>query len=80
MEIEKAELFMTWLFNIWDAVREGMIPLVHKYIKEQSYDVNQQRPVDLKTPLHIAVLRKNLDMVKTLIYYGADTTIKDNTD
>jgi ankyrin repeat protein len=40
MEIEKAALFMTWLFNIWDAVKEGMIQLVQKYIKDKSYDVN----------------------------------------
>jgi hypothetical protein len=41
MEVDKAEKFMTWLFNIWDAVKEGMIPLVHKYLKEKSYNVNQ---------------------------------------
>jgi ankyrin repeat protein len=78
MEVDKAEKFMTWLFNIWDAVKEGMIPLVHKYLKEKSYDVNQQRPIDLKTPLHIAVQRRNIEMIKTLISFGANPEIKDN--
>jgi ankyrin repeat protein len=78
MEVDKAEKFMTWLFNIWDAVKEGMIPLVHKYLKEKSYDVNQQRPIDLKTPLHIAVQRRNIEMIKTLLFYGADTFIRDS--
>lgn len=64
MELEKSAKFMTWLYTIWDAVNGGMTQLVIKYLNEKSYDINQKRQSDHKTPLHLAIQNKNVDLVK----------------
>jgi ankyrin repeat protein len=63
---------MTWLYTIWDAVSGNIYNLVSKYIKDKSYSVNEPRPGDLKTPLHVAVMSLKLDMIKLLLQLGAD--------
>eukprot|EP00347_Sterkiella_histriomuscorum_P011912 403370620 len=77
IDLEKAQKFMTWLYTIWDAVDGGISNLVASYVKQRAYDVNQKRPGDLRTPLHIAVIGLKFDMVKLLIQLGADPIIVD---
>ncbi|CDW82442.1 ankyrin repeat [Stylonychia lemnae] len=79
IDLEKAQQFMTWLYTIWDAVEGGIINLVASYVKSKDYEVNQKRPGDQKTPLHLAIIGLKFDMIKILIQLGADPLIKDMT-
>lgn len=40
IDLEKAQMFMTWLYTIWDAAEGGILNLVQTYIKQRSYEVN----------------------------------------
>lgn len=77
IDLEKAQKFMTWLYTIWDAANGNMVNLVQKYIKMKSYEVNQRRPGDLKTPLHVAVIAGRIDMIRMLMQLGADPSLRD---
>ena len=72
MDLEKVRNFMHLLYSIWDVVKDGMIDYLDLYLEEGHYGVNDQRPSDLKTPLHIAVQRNNKEIVKMLLHKGAD--------
>lgn len=56
-----------------------MTSIVQKYIKDKSYGVNQKRPGDQKSPLHLAVKNKNLEIVRALLNQGADIYVTDST-
>jgi ankyrin repeat protein len=77
MDLEKAKYYMTWLYTIWDCVNGGMANLIAKYVTSGSYSVNQKRPGDNKTPLHLAVVGKKAEVVRLLMKLGADTQAKD---
>ena len=78
LELEKAKNFLTWLYTIWDAAAEGNLGnQIQYYIKSKAYDVNQKRPGDLKTPLHIAVQNNKVDIARLLLSLGADPNIED---
>ena len=47
-----------------------------KMLLLQGADINSVRTVDGNTALHIAVSNKRTSVVRTLLAYGADTTLK----
>lgn len=57
-----------------------MVGLVIKHISTKAFDVNQPRPANLQTPLHIAIIEKKLEVVQALIKLGADLMLKDAQD
>lgn len=75
--MEKVHNFVYLLYSIWDVVKDGMAKYLEKYLDEGHYKVDDQRPSDLKTPLHIAVQRNNKEIVKILLHKGADPYIQD---
>jgi ankyrin repeat protein len=67
--------------------------IVSKLLQFQSIDVNKQMDTSdflssapifqkpsLNTALHIAAMRKNIDLYRILINHGADKTIKNKND
>mmetsp|Transcript_19067 Transcript_19067/g.18200 ORF Transcript_19067/g.18200 Transcript_19067/m.18200 type:complete len:147 (+) Transcript_19067:1420-1860(+) len=71
-DLDKAKNYITWLYSIWDCVQGEMHKPLYKYIKEGHYKINQKRPGDNKTPLHLAAVIGNYDAVKILMKLGAD--------
>mmetsp|Transcript_35111 Transcript_35111/g.34144 ORF Transcript_35111/g.34144 Transcript_35111/m.34144 type:complete len:101 (+) Transcript_35111:754-1056(+) len=69
---------MTWLYNIWDCVKNEMYSLLYKYINQRYYSINEKRPGDSMTPLHLAVILGKYEVVKMLMRLGADPSIVEN--
>ena len=65
--------------NILDeAIVNGNIEFITYLLKEKKLDVNKTKRKSGLTPLIQASCYGNIDLVKLLISYGADITVKDN--
>jgi len=51
---------------------------IKSLLENEFQDLNEQDPKTGHTPLHAAVLIDDIDLVKTLLDYGVDVTIRDN--
>nr|prf alpha latrotoxin [Latrodectus tredecimguttatus] len=63
------------------AVAENALDIAEYLIREKRQDINiNEQNVDKDTALHLAVYYKNLQMIKLLIKYGIDVTIRNAYD